>query len=280
MQPPKIKTTALLPLLFLASTHAANIDIAVGQGGLLFTPNTSTAAAGDKLTFHFYNLNGNTIPHNVIQGTFDSPCQPMDGGFFSGTVTTQGTDSVSRMSFVVEVKGDGPVWFYCGIGRHCQNGMVGVVNAPSDSPLSSYATSARSVPSSNTPSTGPAGGIILDANNPASSSAPPESITSSPVSDTSPTASVSDSESASTPPDTDSTTTTTIPNSESTGAMGHGNGTGGGGMNTGTGMVTNSTGAAAGVRVPGARQTGAVGVGMLEAVGGLVGLGVMAVGVF
>lgn len=41
---------ASLPALAVAKT----IDIGVGDGGLVFKPNTTTAAPGDVLAFHFY----------------------------------------------------------------------------------------------------------------------------------------------------------------------------------------------------------------------------------
>ena len=33
-------------------------------------------------------------------------------------------------TFTIKVKNTKPIWFYCSQGKHCQSGMVGVINAP------------------------------------------------------------------------------------------------------------------------------------------------------
>jgi plastocyanin len=53
--------------------------VAVGSGGLVFSPDTITAAAGDQVQFVFSGLN-----HTVTQSTFNAPCNPSSEGFFSG----------------------------------------------------------------------------------------------------------------------------------------------------------------------------------------------------
>ena len=58
----------LLFLTLVVTTLAANHDILAGQAGLSFTPNATTAAVGDTLTFHFYPGR-----HNVVRGSFDKP---------------------------------------------------------------------------------------------------------------------------------------------------------------------------------------------------------------
>lgn len=55
----------------------------------VFKPNSLTASVGDTLEFHFAPTGFIASNHSVAQGTFDSGCQPMDGGFFSGNVTAQ-----------------------------------------------------------------------------------------------------------------------------------------------------------------------------------------------
>lgn len=66
----------LLPFAYAATTHV----IGVGDGGLVFKPDSITAAAGDMLEFQFYPAD-----HNVIQGTFSQPCQPINSSaFYSG----------------------------------------------------------------------------------------------------------------------------------------------------------------------------------------------------
>ncbi|OLN87592.1 putative GPI-anchored cupredoxin-like protein 2 [Colletotrichum chlorophyti] len=102
--------------------------VKVGDGGLTFSPNDIKAAVGDVVEFHFYPR-----AHSVAQSSFDSPCQPLNGttaGFFSGPVAV--SSGVGAEVFTVEVKDTNPKWFYCATGQHCQGGMVGVINAPSN----------------------------------------------------------------------------------------------------------------------------------------------------
>lgn len=64
-----------------ATARAVNgvIDVQVGNGGLIFTPNTVMASAGDKINFHYYTGN-----HSIAESTFASPCSFMQGGIWSG----------------------------------------------------------------------------------------------------------------------------------------------------------------------------------------------------
>ncbi|MCJ1457641.1 hypothetical protein MMC28_008010 [Mycoblastus sanguinarius] len=68
-----------LPLAILPFSLAKDIHIDVGKGGLIFDPDSVTAAVGDKLNFFFYPQN-----HSVAQSKFASPCQPEAGGIYSG----------------------------------------------------------------------------------------------------------------------------------------------------------------------------------------------------
>ena len=53
----------------------------------VFKPNSLTANVGDTLEFHFAPTGFLPSNHSVAQGTFDTGCEPMDNGFFSGNVT-------------------------------------------------------------------------------------------------------------------------------------------------------------------------------------------------
>lgn len=78
--------------LFLGTAAAAKHRIDVGKGGLVFSPNTTTAAVGDTLEFHFYPMK-----HSVAQSSFDKPCQSTaSGGFFSGYFNVSSGQAVSR----------------------------------------------------------------------------------------------------------------------------------------------------------------------------------------
>jgi plastocyanin len=112
-----------LALALTTPSFAANHDILAGEAGLSFTPNTTTAAVGDTLTFHFYPGR-----HNVVQGSFDAPCNFTSDAFYSGFIAPLVGES--DQVFTVTVNDTNPIWYYCSEWMHCQLGMVGVVNPP------------------------------------------------------------------------------------------------------------------------------------------------------
>lgn len=106
------------------------VSVANKTGGLVFVPDSLTAAEGDTVTFRFWPKN-----HSVAQSTFAQPCSPMNNGFWSGFVPTSSQEKVANWTFTYEVKNaSAPVWFYCTQGQHCQAGMVGVINPPRQGP--------------------------------------------------------------------------------------------------------------------------------------------------
>lgn len=116
-------------------SHRETHTIVVGRGGLRFDPDNVVAPVGSILEFHFTPVN-----HSVVESSFDRPCQPKDpasfySGFFPVPRSPDGGVSQSPEVFQVEVKTADPIWFYCAqnTGRHCQSGMVGVVNQKFDS---------------------------------------------------------------------------------------------------------------------------------------------------
>jgi len=108
-------------LLGLAST--ANIDIQVSDNSdaLSFNPSSTTANKGDTVTWHFFPHN-----HNVVQGSFDQPCQPLDNGFYSGFIPSDSGEA--NTTFSIQVTDSDPIWYYCSQGSHCNGGMAGVIN--------------------------------------------------------------------------------------------------------------------------------------------------------
>lgn len=124
----------LLSVLAAAlAVNAAVHDIDVGKGSALaFAPDTLTADVGDTLNFHFYNGSGG---HSVVSSTFASPCVPGPNAFFSGYISG---DQTGDQTFIVNVTSTDPIWFYCSLGPHCLDGMVGVVNPPSGQTVSDY----------------------------------------------------------------------------------------------------------------------------------------------
>jgi plastocyanin len=110
---------ALLP----ATALTAILDVDVGEDGFVFNPDTLTAAVGDSVVFHFY-----PGAHSVAQSSFDSPCQPLSGGIWSGTFSpNNGEDS---NVFEVPIANTDPMWIYCAQVGHCNGGMVMVINPP------------------------------------------------------------------------------------------------------------------------------------------------------
>lgn len=107
----------------LGSAYAASHSIDVGEGGLVFSPNSTTAAVGDTVTFHFYPR-----AHGVARSSYSSPCAAIDNGFNSGFVQVASGESAT--TFTIIINNTGPIWYYCPQGDHCQAGMVGVINPP------------------------------------------------------------------------------------------------------------------------------------------------------
>ncbi|KAI9823397.1 MAG: hypothetical protein M1826_007753 [Phylliscum demangeonii] len=113
-----------------ASTTVQVVKVSDKKGTLVFSPANLTAAVGDMIQFQFYPRN-----HSVVQSTFDQPCQPRGlnqpsmPGFFSGFMPVSNT-STTMPVWTIAINDTKPIWFYCSQGKHCQAGMVGVINAP------------------------------------------------------------------------------------------------------------------------------------------------------
>lgn len=149
--------------LLLQVTSAQNISVPPGSvmthviqvgdqnGGLKFYPDTLEGVnAGDLVQFHFWPK-----AHSVAQSSFDAPCQPLESanrtGFWSGMMPVA-AESTTMPVFTIPINSTDPIWFYCATGRHCQSGMVGVINPPADKKLSTYISAAALVPTTGIPS--------------------------------------------------------------------------------------------------------------------------------
>ncbi|KIW04850.1 uncharacterized protein PV09_04032 [Verruconis gallopava] len=102
------------------------ISVGSANGSLIYSPDTITGAqVGDQLQFQFYPNN-----HTATMGDYNNACQPAQNSsnaFFSGFMPTT---ELGKLTFTVTVKDTNPIWIYCSQGRHCQEGMVAVVNPP------------------------------------------------------------------------------------------------------------------------------------------------------
>jgi hypothetical protein len=99
------------------------------------------AQPGEFVQFQFHAGN-----HTVTQSTFDSPCQPVSmhsnlTGFHSGFLPAAASAAMGMIpTYTIQVNNTNPIWLYCAQGRHCENGMVMVINEP-------YVTSPTQSPS-------------------------------------------------------------------------------------------------------------------------------------
>lgn len=165
--------------IFFAATALAGAAVAENHiitvsnktAGLVFSPESLQAAQGDTVTFRFWPKN-----HSIAQSTFQQPCAPSNNGFWSGFVPTTSTESIANWTFTYEVKNaSAPVWFYCSQGRHCQSGMVGVINPPKSGPntLAAYKNASSLAQNNVSPSSVAGFGGNLTENGTPSSSASP-----------------------------------------------------------------------------------------------------------
>ncbi|KAK7414101.1 hypothetical protein QQX98_007044 [Neonectria punicea] len=140
---------ALLSLLAGASAETHKVQ--VGKSGDVFSPDSIKAAKGDVIEFHFDSM------HSVVAGDFKKPCNPLsDGGFYSGSLPDG-----DKSYFAVTINNTDPIFFYCSVSDHCQEGMVGVINQGSSDTLSSYKSAAAKA-SKNVSPKAEFGGTVAD----------------------------------------------------------------------------------------------------------------------
>ncbi|KAF5879101.1 putative extracellular serine-rich protein [Botrytis fragariae] len=113
-----------------SQTHIVRVGQVNNSTALRYFPDNISAKVGDTIQFQFAAGN-----HTVTQSTFDAPCVPIsqssnNTGVFSGFMNVAaGLNSTGMVPvFSMPVKVATPLWFYCSQGKHCQNGMVLVVN--------------------------------------------------------------------------------------------------------------------------------------------------------
>ncbi|KAL1918158.1 uncharacterized protein VTP21DRAFT_3424 [Calcarisporiella thermophila] len=115
---PSSMRTSLFTLCALASTALATmVEVKVGDGGLKFNPPNAQAKVGDMVMFTW--VKG---MHSVTQAQKVDSCDPMAGGFDSDV-----HGAGFSFNLTLEEKHVGDVGFFCKVGKHCQNGMKGVL---------------------------------------------------------------------------------------------------------------------------------------------------------
>lgn len=171
---PSFRNVVLAAAGSAGSALAATQLITVGKGGLNFNPNTITAAKGDTLQFHFYAQN-----HSVVMGIKGDGCKPATSdGFFSGFMPVSGTSEGSKV-FEVTVNSTETMYIYCSQGKHCQSGMVAVINGDSTN-LEAYKSSAANATKNTSPdSTSAFGGTVIAASDATSSNSSSSNSSSS-----------------------------------------------------------------------------------------------------
>ncbi|KAJ7597202.1 hypothetical protein C8J56DRAFT_919477 [Mycena floridula] len=131
------------PVVFLAlfsplAARAAIHNIDVGAGGLTFTQEAISAAAGDQIIFTFKSKN-----HTVTQSSFAGPCTPKEGGFDSGFMPVPANQTDNFPTYTVTVNDTQPIWVFCRQAAntpasHCGAGMVFAANCGIDPAPNSF----------------------------------------------------------------------------------------------------------------------------------------------
>lgn len=150
---PLINNILLLAASFSPLASAVNHVIVVGKEGLTFNPPDLKANLGDTLEFRFWAKN-----HSVVQGNWQTACQPHENGFFSGFVPQADATKPNGQVFKVTLEDTDPKVFYCSQGMHCKSGMVGVINGLGNRTFEAYKGLAADVTSVGNPSGGVKGG--------------------------------------------------------------------------------------------------------------------------
>ncbi|KAI1425569.1 Cupredoxin [Xylaria sp. FL1777] len=123
-----VVATALMGLASAQTVHV--VSVSSSNNSLAFYPDNLKANVGDMVQFQF--LAGN---HSVVQSNFDNPCTPIQAhvanqtGVFSGYMNVAASAASGTIPvYTMEVTAATPLWIYCSQGKHCQAGMVLVVN--------------------------------------------------------------------------------------------------------------------------------------------------------
>ncbi|KAF0324760.1 extracellular serine-rich protein [Colletotrichum asianum] len=154
------------------------VSVASTNNTLKFFPDKINAPVGSMVQFQFRGGN-----HSVVQSTFDNPCIPIQNvntsakGVYSGYQPVAASTAKGQIPvFTVEVKSATPMWLYCSQAKHCQNGMVMVINentnANATRSLANYAKAAKNVAQALIPGQSSGGGSGSGSGNGGGSASP------------------------------------------------------------------------------------------------------------
>ncbi|KAI9674378.1 MAG: hypothetical protein M1829_003780 [Trizodia sp. TS-e1964] len=118
------------PSMNVGMTHMVTVG---GSAGLVYTPETISAAVGDVVVFTFMASN-----HTVTQSSFGAPCVKMEGGVDSGFMPNPNSTLSPAPWMKFQVVDTKPVWFYCRQKSHCGKGMVFSINPTADKSQSQF----------------------------------------------------------------------------------------------------------------------------------------------
>ncbi|KAF2432655.1 hypothetical protein EJ08DRAFT_573903, partial [Tothia fuscella] len=136
-----------------SSAPPTHQTVIVGQTGIRFYPETITASPGSRISFSFEEFF-----HSVAQSSLSNPCNPLSASSpFSGAIS----GGEGRV-WTVTVPDTNPMYFYCSVGSHCQEGMVMVVNPPSSGggTLEGYRAAAEMAGSKSAPAQAQGGSFV------------------------------------------------------------------------------------------------------------------------
>ncbi|KAK0634352.1 Cupredoxin [Bombardia bombarda] len=124
MQFSTILVAALASLASAQKTHVVTVAL---NKTLTFSPNNIKVNPGEMVQFQFAAGN-----HTITQSTFNEPCQPIAKhsnvtGFHSGFMPVDATAAMVP-TYTIMVNNTTPIWAYCAQGKHCEAGMVMVIN--------------------------------------------------------------------------------------------------------------------------------------------------------
>jgi plastocyanin len=133
---------ALIASLAISCIAAANLDIKVGSAGAtpnIFEPSTANVMTGDTVTFTW----AGTGKHSVFRSDAAKSCVKSPS---LNMLDSAGAFTAPKTFVYTVTETTGKIWFFCGVGDHCANGMYGTLTvganttaAPPESPSKSAA---------------------------------------------------------------------------------------------------------------------------------------------